>query len=316
MSDIKNPAPFYTLKQAAKELNRILKVDYYDSKKLLSIALVYDLKLHAYFRGDISVFVDMDFYFRNKRELATTIKEITEEIINFEIAAFGALLEINTHSIEKIYHFGQSALNDDGLENITNLNADATNQHHFLSYSPLKQKYLKYISEQEVKEIKILGIYPVRNTITKENPTRPRKYSTYRNEDNEDIYHPIITREDIFLTHTQLTRVADGVLSIREANPHDTPKNEIPNSYKNRKPQGKSQAKEHAQLAARTLANYLWNQDTDNKIKIKEMAITVHAELNQTEHHDQLPDQSVSLKDWIKDIAPEYAREAGRSKRI
>ena len=85
MSDIKNPAPFYTLKQAAKELNRILKVDYYDSKKLLSIALVYDLKLHAYFSGDISVFVDTNFYFLNKREIAMPIKEITEEIINLEI---------------------------------------------------------------------------------------------------------------------------------------------------------------------------------------------------------------------------------------
>lgn len=71
-----------------------------------------------------------------------------------------------------------------------------------------------------------------------------------------------------------------------------------------------------AQLAAKTLANYLWNQDTDNKIKIKEMAITVHAELNRTEHRNELPDQSVSLKKWIEDIAPEYAREAGRPKEI
>lgn len=314
MNDIKNPAPFYTLKEAAKELNRILKVDYYNSKKLLSIALVYDLKLHAYFCGDISVFVDISFYYLNKRELATTIKEITEEIINLEITD-GALLELNTHSIEKIYYFGKSNVNNYGLENITNFSADASNQHHFLSYSSLKQKYLKHISEQEVKEINILGIFPVRNTITKENPTRPRKYFTFRNEDNEEIYHPIITREDIFLTHTQLTRVVDGVLAIREATTHD-PQRETLDPYKNRKPLGKSRAKEHAQLAARTLANYLWNQDKDNKIKIKEMAITVHAELNQTEHHDQLPDQSVSLKDWIKDIAPEYAREAGRSKRM
>lgn len=81
-----------------------------------------------------------------------------------------------------------------------------------------------------------------------------------------------------------------------------------------RKPQGKSRAKEHAQLAARTLANYLWNQDKDNKIKIMEMAITVYAELSQTEHREQLPDQSASLKGWINDIAPEYAREAGRPK--
>ena len=36
IKDIKNPAPFYTLKEAAKELNRTLEVDYYDAKKLLS----------------------------------------------------------------------------------------------------------------------------------------------------------------------------------------------------------------------------------------------------------------------------------------
>jgi len=29
IKDIKNPAPFYTLKDAAKELNRALEVDYY-----------------------------------------------------------------------------------------------------------------------------------------------------------------------------------------------------------------------------------------------------------------------------------------------
>lgn len=46
------------------------------------------------------------------------------------------------------------------------------------------------------------------------------------------------------------------------------------------------------------------------------MAITVHAELYQTEHREQLPNHSVSLKDWIKDIAPEYAREAGRPKEM
>ena len=51
MNDIKNPAPFYTLKEAAKELNRQLKTDYYDSKKLLSMALVYDIKLYIYAQG-------------------------------------------------------------------------------------------------------------------------------------------------------------------------------------------------------------------------------------------------------------------------
>ena len=51
IKDIKNPAPFYSLKDAAKELNRILKVDYYDTKKLLNMALVYDLKLYIFAKG-------------------------------------------------------------------------------------------------------------------------------------------------------------------------------------------------------------------------------------------------------------------------
>lgn len=51
IKDIKNPAPFYTLKDAAKELNRALEVDYYDAKKLLNMALVYDLQLYIFVRG-------------------------------------------------------------------------------------------------------------------------------------------------------------------------------------------------------------------------------------------------------------------------
>ncbi len=81
-------------------------------------------------------------------------------------------------------------------------------------------------------------------------------------------------------------------------------------------PRGKSKAKEKAQSTAKTLANDLWNQDNNHKIKIKEMAITVYGELYQTEHRAQLPDQPASLKKWIEDIAPEYAREAGRPKEI
>ena len=81
-------------------------------------------------------------------------------------------------------------------------------------------------------------------------------------------------------------------------------------------PKGKSKYKEMAQFAAQTLANFLWKEDKDNKIKIKEMSIQVYAALNQTEHREQLPDQPVSLKKWIEDIAPEYAREAGRPKEI
>ena len=75
---------------------------------------------------------------------------------------------------------------------------------------------------------------------------------------------------------------------------------------------GVSQAKVDAKLAAATLADYLWRKDTDQKIKIKDMATTVLIDLKQTSHIDQLPENPESLKKWIEEIAPPYAREAGR----
>lgn len=81
-----------------------------------------------------------------------------------------------------------------------------------------------------------------------------------------------------------------------------------------KKPIGVSKEKIEAKRYARNIADYLWRKDIENKIKIKEMAINVYAELHQTEYKDQLPDKPESLKEWIKDIAPNYAKESGRPK--
>lgn len=81
-------------------------------------------------------------------------------------------------------------------------------------------------------------------------------------------------------------------------------------------PKGKSKSKEAAQLAAKTLATYFWKNDLKQDIRIKDMSIIVYAELNQTSHNIELPDRPESLKEWIKDVAPSYAREAGRPKEI
>lgn len=79
---------------------------------------------------------------------------------------------------------------------------------------------------------------------------------------------------------------------------------------------GVSQAKVDAKLAACTLAEYLWQQDTEKKIRIKDMAISVRFELSRTEHANQLPEKAESLEKWIKDIANKYphAQEPGRPK--
>lgn len=313
MSDIKNPAPFYTLKEAAKELNRQLKTDYYDSKKLLSMALVYDLKLHAYFYGDFNIMVDAHFPVSPELDLNKyeKIRKVTEEIIQLAIFS-GALLEINNYSLNKIYLFGQSDTNNYGFCNITDLKTEILNQPYFFSCTPLKYKYASYIDEDQLKQIQILAIYPILETLDDIQTTKPNTYNDFQFEDREYIYHPIIRKRDVYITHRQLLRIIAGELTVRDNQYADLEDRQ--NKKIDRKPQGKSRAKEHAQIAAKTLANHLWNQDKDKKIKIKEMAITIYAELNRTEHCEQLPDQSISLKRWIEDVAPEYAREAGRTK--
>ena len=120
-----------------------------------------------------------------------------------------------------------------------------------------------------------------------------------------------ISRTDLLITHYQLSRIIEGSL-IQKGTPVETRETLI--KKMDLKPRGISPARERAKLAAKTLANYLWSQDRDNKIKIKEMAITVYAELSQTEHRIELPDQAISLKDWIKEVAPPYSREPGRTK--
>ncbi|RYL27740.1 hypothetical protein [Acinetobacter piscicola] len=81
-------------------------------------------------------------------------------------------------------------------------------------------------------------------------------------------------------------------------------------------PRGKSIKKEYAQNTAKAFASFFWSEDFNKSIKIKDMALKVFVALKQTEYLEQLPDQPISIKEWIKDIAPEYSREAGRPKEI
>lgn len=77
---------------------------------------------------------------------------------------------------------------------------------------------------------------------------------------------------------------------------------------------GVSIRKTNAKLIAKAFAKFFWAQDKKQEIKIKRMCENVYFALYETEHKDQLPDQYISIKEWIKDIAPDYASEAGRNK--
>lgn len=72
----------------------------------------------------------------------------------------------------------------------------------------------------------------------------------------------------------------------------------------------KIQAKEQAKI----IAKVLWNNDKDQKIRVAEMARTVYAELYDCGFDEQLPQNQDSLQDWIREVAPPYAKMGGRPK--
>lgn len=69
---------------------------------------------------------------------------------------------------------------------------------------------------------------------------------------------------------------------------------------------------------AEIIAKRVWREDLQQKIKVSEACEHVWADLisvaSKYSVEDQLPDKSSSLKDWLRPIAPEYAKKGGRPK--
>src|SRR5690606_12381479 len=100
--------------------------------------------------------------------------------------------------------------------------------------------------------------------------TPPPVIDTTIEKKGESAVFQAISRTDLLITHYQLSRIIEGSLKLR-GRKVETIETLIEKQVQ--KPRGISPARERAKLAAKTLANYLWSQDRDNKIKIKEMAI-------------------------------------------
>ncbi|QOI03400.1 MULTISPECIES: hypothetical protein [Pseudomonas syringae group genomosp. 2] len=73
--------------------------------------------------------------------------------------------------------------------------------------------------------------------------------------------------------------------------------------------------KEQAMEKALSFAESRWNEDVNQSIRIGDMAVTVYRCLVDIGLHMALPDTSERLKEWIKPVAPAYARKGGRSRK-
>ncbi|MCY1449598.1 hypothetical protein D9M71_663480 [compost metagenome] len=63
---------------------------------------------------------------------------------------------------------------------------------------------------------------------------------------------------------------------------------------------------------AKVIATENWEADTAQKIRVGDMAEIVWARLVVESLKKWLPDKPEGIKEWIKSVAPEYARKAGR----
>jgi hypothetical protein len=74
-------------------------------------------------------------------------------------------------------------------------------------------------------------------------------------------------------------------------------------------------AKAAAVERAKAIAAELWQSDTAQEIRIGEMAERVYRALAAEGFASSLPGTAERLKDWIKPIAPDYARKGGRRRK-
>ncbi|MDH1706888.1 hypothetical protein [Acinetobacter johnsonii] len=348
IKDIKNPAPFYTLKDAAKELNRFLKVDYYDAKKLLNMALAYDLQLYIFvkgWKGQASYAEEMtpewdEYADVNKHggytKLHFDMDATLQAIINARLNLFlreGCLLEVRQELIKDLL-LSKQIITDSMFACFGNI-LDIQDcfvedpQNHFvevfkqrpstdlvreLGKSKLVSDVIASVVDIKIAWIELLheelNVPAPKNVAHAVTPT-PIIDSTVDKEGQPAIYQDI-GRKDILITHYQLSRIIEGTLVLKDA-PVETIETLIEKEAQ--RPRGKSRAKEHAQLAAKAIAIHEWKNDREKQIKIGEMCEIVWSTLIETEHMQELPSKPESLKDWIKEIAPGYAKEAGRPKR-
>ena len=338
MSDIKHLTPFYSLKEAVEHLNEKYKKYFFTDSALLKQLLAYKIPTHVYSFG-LTTF-GSEFIFKNdflpRKEKEGWLDKRDNvvadlgEFLRVEGGKTGLFLELRHQDLVQIYmqkqvitHSFKDVIPFEYITNATNLrevideiwkatiNYANEKTHHNLQeqIDNTKELFDNFVSVEEILNTKDMQdfLYKKQYLDVKPQIAEVDKNIGYL---KDFCFFKIIT-EDVFILSKNLALLEKYLIGEEVYVQSQKPLIKIIQS-----PKGKSKDKEMAQLAAKTLANYLWNQDKGDQIKIKEMAIIIYGELNQTEHRNQLPDQSVSLKKWIEDIAPEYAREAGRPKEI
>lgn len=77
----------------------------------------------------------------------------------------------------------------------------------------------------------------------------------------------------------------------------------------------KNKDKENIIRRACELAQELWRADEEQKVRISDMADIVYSKLAGEGMSEHLPDTIERVKEWLKPVAPSYARKGGRARK-
>lgn len=331
-------AEYYTLEEASEYLNRKYKTDNITAHKLLKKVVQYEIPLFIYgknfqltgdyvmksFKSVELINDDMELYRSTLKEVAkrnTSIYSKISSMLSAVMENTGGLLKLNldatreflfnskitTSSIEESCLFS-------GFLPIAIPNSDASGLDYLDDY---------LLSNFEDSVAFTLALYPNIDVFPEDEEEitlainkaielcTPKvvDYYLYDKENEQTYITPYfeISRSDLLVLSSGVTKLEELISNNEE------PSIEVKSLDTDfLKQKGVSPQKLLAKHMAKHIADKEWQADKQNKVKITEMAEIVYSKLYSLGFYDELPDQAKSIKSWIRELAPDYAREGGR----
>jgi len=319
---------YYTLQEASEYINIKHKIINTTQRKLLKKIIEYQTPIYVFAKGfglmgdfETNVLCEGDDPCNSeekKKHLIDTILS-TEDILS-TVSVDGILLQLHSDVLKKM-----------PFQDTINTEFDYLDQNLFIGALPLysldfNSRTLDYLQDYlgEYYITKVLALVPhfklnfdefiediseEQEKIISEIKPHVSHWYSMDEPDNEISLFFDFTIQDLIILHKDLTRLESNIID----NILPAPKIESLLKNSDLKPRkGISPLKVEAKKRALSLAKELWSEDISREIKITEMSYKVYTALHITDHKDQLPNHPKSLKAWIVDAAPPYAREAGR----
>ncbi len=331
-------AEYYSLEEASEYLNRKYKTDNINAHKLLKKVVQYEIPLFIYGKnfqltGDyvMSSYKSVRLINDDMELRRNTLKEVLkinrlaysriDSMLSAVMENTGGFLELSLETI-RAFLFDSK---------ITTDNIDETSL--FGGFLPIatpngNASSLDYLDDYLLRDFEdsvafTLALYPSIDifpdneediTLAIDSAIKlctPKVVDYYLG--NRESQKPYITpyfefnRSDLIILSSGIAKLEELISSIEEPN---IEVKSLDTDFLKKK--GVSPHKLLAKHMAKHIADKEWQADKQNKIKITEMAEIIYSKLYSLGFHNELPDQAKNIKSWIKEVAPDYAREGGR----